>query len=155
MLICPCHLVEWNKQGSLEQVLKVYKDFDPALKQLISKVDPEELKVWQLLDMDRLPSWVRGSIALIGDAAHPFTPHQGQGAGQAMEDAAALAAVLPKGTTPDDVPERLRLYEKIRYERAHTIQEYSRQAGQDWVDGKPQIDSRLLSHHPLFYRCRL
>ncbi|KAK8126463.1 uncharacterized protein PG998_002222 [Apiospora kogelbergensis] len=126
---------EWNKQGSLEQVLKVYKDFDPALKQLISKVDPEELKVWQLLDMDKLPS-----IALIGDAAHPFTPHQGQGAGQAMEDAAALAAVLPKGTTPDDVPERLRLYEKIRYERAHTIQEYSRQAGQDWVDGKPQID---------------
>ncbi|KAK8019428.1 salicylate hydroxylase [Apiospora arundinis] len=131
---------EWNKQGSLEQVLKVYKDFDPALKQLISKVEPEELKVWQLLDMDKLPSWVRGSVALIGDAAHPFTPHQGQGAGQAMEDAAALAAVLPKGTAPDDVPERLRLYEKIRYERAHTIQEYSRQAGKDWVDGKPQID---------------
>ncbi|KAK8089721.1 hypothetical protein PG997_004682 [Apiospora hydei] len=131
---------EWNKQGSLEQVLKVYKDFDPALKQLISKVSPEELKVWQLLDMDKLPSWVRGSVALLGDAAHPFTPHQGQGAGQAMEDAAALAVVLPKGTAPKDVPERLRLYEKIRYDRAHNIQEYSRQSGKDWVNGVPQID---------------
>ncbi len=66
---------------------------------------------------------------------------QGQGAGQAIEDAAALGTVLPKGTHPSDVPERLQLYEKIRYERAHVIQEYSRQAGRDWVNGKPQIDS--------------
>ncbi|KAH9909374.1 hypothetical protein F4778DRAFT_768240 [Xylariomycetidae sp. FL2044] len=131
---------EWNKQGSVEQILKVYRDFDPALKQLISKVDPAELKVWQLLDMDKLPSWTKGKLVLLGDAAHPFTPHQGQGAGQAMEDAAALATVLPKGTSPSNILERLKLYEKIRYDRAHTIQEYSRQAGKDWIDGKPQID---------------
>ncbi|KAI1340405.1 hypothetical protein F5Y15DRAFT_57099 [Xylariaceae sp. FL0016] len=130
----------WNKQGSLDQVLKVYEEFDPALKQLISKVDPAELKVWQLLDMEKLPTWTKERLTLIGDAAHPFTPHQGQGAGQAIEDAAALATVLPKGTNPDDVPERLKLYEKIRYDRAHAIQEYSRQAGKDWIDGKPQID---------------
>ena len=59
-----------------------------------------------------------------------------------MEDAAALAVVLPLGTAPEAIPERLKLYEKIRYERAHLIQEYSRQAGKDWVDGKPQIDSK-------------
>ncbi|KAH6648283.1 hypothetical protein BKA67DRAFT_593957 [Truncatella angustata] len=131
---------EWNKQGSIEQVLKVYQDFDPALKQLISKVDPAELKVWQLLDMDKLPTWTKEKLALIGDAAHPFTPHQGQGAGQAMEDAAALATVLPAGTAPSHVAERLKLYEKIRYDRGHAIQEYSRQAGRDWIGGKPQID---------------
>ena len=60
-----------------------------------------------------------------------------------MEDAAALAAVLPKGVDPKDIPERLRLYEKIRYDRAHQIQEFSRQAGKDWVGGKPQMDSKL------------
>lgn len=59
-----------------------------------------------------------------------------------MEDAAALATVLPQGTAPGDIPERLKLYEKIRYERAHLIQDYSRQAGKDWVDGKPQIDGK-------------
>ncbi|KAI0817648.1 hypothetical protein GGR55DRAFT_621326 [Xylaria sp. FL0064] len=129
----------WDKQGSIEQVLKVFKDFDPALKRLISKVDESKLKVWQLLDMEKIP-WTRIRLALLGDAAHPFTPHQGQGAGQAIEDAAALGTVLPKGTHPSDVPERLQLYEEIRYERAHMIQEYSRQAGRDWIDGKPQID---------------
>lgn len=67
---------------------------------------------------------------------------QGQGAGQAIEDAATLSIVLPKGTPPEEVQERLNLYEKIRYKRAHTIQEYSRQAGKDWIDGKPQVDSK-------------
>ncbi|KAI0974292.1 hypothetical protein F4678DRAFT_486179 [Xylaria arbuscula] len=137
----------WDKQGSLEQVLRVYEDFDPALKALISKVDESALKVWQLLDMKKLPSWTRTRLALLGDAAHPFTPHQGQGAGQAIEDAAALGTVLPKGTRPSDVPERLRLYEKIRYKRAHMIQEYSRQAGRDWINGKPQIDMMAYTAH--------
>jgi 2-polyprenyl-6-methoxyphenol hydroxylase-like FAD-dependent oxidoreductase len=54
---------------------------------------------------------------------------QGQGGGAAMEDAAAIAAVFPSGTTQEDIPERLKLYEQIRYERAHVIQEDSRQAG--------------------------
>lgn len=67
---------------------------------------------------------------------------QGQGAGQAIEDAATLSIVLPKGTSPEDVPGRLHLYEKIRYDRAHNIQEFSRQAGADWVDGKPKLDSK-------------
>ncbi|KAI1430025.1 hypothetical protein F5Y12DRAFT_781623 [Xylaria sp. FL1777] len=130
----------WDKQGSIEQALKVFEDFDPGLKRLISKVGESDLKVWELLDMEKLPSWTRSRLALLGDAAHPFTPHQGQGAGQAIEDAAALGTVFPKGTRPSDVPERLRLYESIRYERAHMIQEYSRQAGKDWIKGKPQIE---------------
>lgn len=57
-----------------------------------------------------------------------------------MEDAVALAVVLPGGTPAAEVPERLKLYEKIRYERANAIQEYSRLAGKDFVGGKPQID---------------
>ncbi|KAK3328902.1 hypothetical protein B0H66DRAFT_6119 [Apodospora peruviana] len=131
---------EWNKQGYIEQVLKVYREFDPAIKTLLGKVDPSTVKVWQLLDMEKLPAWTTAKLVLLGDAAHPFTPHQGQGASQAIEDAAALATVLPRGTASEEIPERLKLYQKIRYERAHAIQEYSRLAGVDWVDGKPTID---------------
>ncbi|KAK2005129.1 FAD/NAD(P)-binding domain-containing protein [Colletotrichum falcatum] len=127
----------WSKKGSIEQLLKVYQEFDPAVLQLLKKVHPDEVNVWQLLDMEAMPTWVNGKLALLGDAAHPFTPHQGQGAGQAMEDAAALAVVLPNGTSPEDVTERLRLYEQIRRERAHKIQEFSRQAGKDRIPGKP------------------
>ncbi|KAE8453258.1 hypothetical protein EG329_011325 [Mollisiaceae sp. DMI_Dod_QoI] len=131
---------EWNKQASLDQILKVYRNFDPKLLTLFKKVDPGSLKVWKLLDMDVLPTWVKGKLALLGDAAHPFLPHQGQGGGVAMEDSMALSVVLPLGTTPEEIPERLQLYQKIRYDRANNIQEFSRQAGKDVMDGKPAFD---------------
>jgi 2-polyprenyl-6-methoxyphenol hydroxylase-like FAD-dependent oxidoreductase len=56
---------------------------------------------------------------------------QAQGGAAAIEDAMSLSAVLPFGTQPADVPERLHLYEKIRYERAHAIQQFTRLAGRD------------------------
>lgn len=48
-----------------------------------------------------------------------------------MEDAASLCALLPRGTTVDDIPDRLELYQKVRDERAHKIQEFTRLAGAD------------------------
>ncbi|KAK1781826.1 FAD/NAD(P)-binding domain-containing protein [Copromyces sp. CBS 386.78] len=138
---------EWNKQGSVEQVLKVFEVFDPVVKALIAKVDPSTLKVWQLLDMEQMPTLTKGKLVLLGDAGHPFTPHQGQGAGQAIEDAAALTTVFPRGTKPTDVFERLKLYEAIRYERAHTIQNYSRLAGSDWINGKPQVEMTKFTNY--------
>jgi 2-polyprenyl-6-methoxyphenol hydroxylase-like FAD-dependent oxidoreductase len=40
------------------------------------KADPATVKVWQLLDMEKLPSWTSGKLVLLGDAAHPFTPRK-------------------------------------------------------------------------------
>ena len=82
---------------------------------------------------------------------------QGQGAGCAMEDAAALAVVLQRGVKAEEVPERLRLYEKIRMERANRVQEYSRLAGRDLGDKK--LDSKanrlfLLLLPPASHRSR-
>ncbi|KAK4451635.1 3-hydroxybenzoate 6-hydroxylase 1 [Podospora aff. communis PSN243] len=142
---------EWNKQASIEQVLKVYKNFDPALKALMSKVDSTKVQVWQLLDMEKLPTWVSGKLVLLGDSAHPFTPHQGQGAAQAIEDAAVLTSILPPGTVSCEIPERLGIYEEIRYERAHVIQEYSRLAGKDWVNDKSAVDMMKYTNYNLGY----
>ncbi|TVY14426.1 FAD-dependent monooxygenase OpS4 [Lachnellula arida] len=121
----------WNNTGNHEKMLEVYKDFDPAVLALLKKADAETLKVWKLLDMDILPTWVHEHLALLGDAAHPFLPHQGQGAGCAIEDAAALAVVLPVDTPREEIKDRLQLYEKIRMQRANRIQEFSRVAGAD------------------------
>ncbi|KAM0259176.1 hypothetical protein ACHAPA_010852 [Fusarium lateritium] len=125
---------DWSTDANMPILLKVYQNFDPALLKLLGKANPDSLKVWELLDMGVLPTWTNKKLALLGDAAHPFLPHQGQGAGVAIEDAAAIAVVLPQGTTAEQVPERLQLYQDFRCERAHKIQEYSRQAGKDIKD---------------------
>ncbi|KAF2158261.1 FAD binding domain protein [Myriangium duriaei CBS 260.36] len=122
---------QWNTNMSLASLLRVYQDFDPGCISLLKMAEPSSLKAWKLLDMAVLPTWINHSLALLGDAAHPFLPHQGQGAGVAMEDAATLAVVLERGLSPSEVPARLKLYEEIRKTRANRIQEYSRLAGVD------------------------
>lgn len=132
---------DWNQGGKRDKLLEIYKDFDPAVLALLGKADPETLKAWKLLDMEVIPRWTNERLALLGDAAHPFLPHQGQGGGCAIEDAASLAVMLPPGTQPEEVRERLKIYEKTRYERANRIQEYSRVAGSDLKDNV-KLDSK-------------
>ena len=142
---------DWNTEANLPKMLEVYKDFDPDVKALLEKADPSTLKVWKLLDMPVIPTWINDRLALLGDAAHPFLPHQGQGGGCAIEDAVSLAVVLPLDTTREEVPDRLKLYEKIRYERANRIQEYSRMAGRD-LKSDVQMDSMyFLSYHQVSF----
>lgn len=64
----------------------------------------------------------------------------GQGAAQAVEDAAALGVCFPAGSSPEEVPLRLRLWERCRKERADWVQEVTRIRGRDpsGKDGPPQ-----------------
>lgn len=119
----------WNQQGNKQRMLEIGSNFAPQVQALLEKAPEDTLKLWTLLDMDILPTWTNGSLALLGDAAHPFLPHQAQGGGQAMEDAVSLAALLPLGTSKGDITERLELYQKCRKDRADYIQEATRRSG--------------------------
>jgi 2-polyprenyl-6-methoxyphenol hydroxylase-like FAD-dependent oxidoreductase len=120
---------DYNQSGSKKKLLEIYRDFEPRVLRLLEKANAGTLKVYPLFDMEPLPTFVNDRLALIGDAAHPFTPHLGQGAAMAIEDAISLGVMLPLGTTPDEIPERLKLYNQARYERATTIQNNSRLLG--------------------------
>ncbi|KAL5115928.1 hypothetical protein ACEQ8H_006150 [Pleosporales sp. CAS-2024a] len=138
---------DWQKQGNMNKMLEVYQDFEPAMIKLLSMADEKTLKVWELLDMEPMPSWTEGKLVMIGDAAHPFTPHQGQGAGQAIEDAASLAVMLPLNVPRDQIPARLKLYQKCRWERASNIQQVSRISGQDLGSGAPPDAARFTDYN--------
>jgi 2-polyprenyl-6-methoxyphenol hydroxylase-like FAD-dependent oxidoreductase len=54
-----------------------------------------------LVDRNPLPSWTRGHVTLLGDAAHPMYPIGSNGASQAILDAEAIANALAKLPIPD------------------------------------------------------
>ncbi len=121
----------WNEAGNQENMLKVFEGFDVRALKLLKMADLATLKVWKLMDMDAIPNWHMDKFCLLGDAAHPFLPHQGQGGAQAIEDGVSLGVLLPINTKPAEVPARLKLYQECRKERAETIQEYTRISGED------------------------
>ncbi|MBV9415986.1 MAG: FAD-dependent monooxygenase [Solirubrobacterales bacterium] len=81
--------------------------------------------------------WHRGRIVLLGDATHGATPHCGQGAAQAFEDAIVLAEELAKDVP---VPVALEAFTERRYDRCRAIVEGSEQVGKWEQDHSLPID---------------
>lgn len=82
-------------------------------------------------------SWYRGRVLLIGDAAHATTPHLGQGAGMAIEDAVVLAEELTAG---DSLDAQLRRFMDRRFERCKYISEMSLLAGEKEIQRDRSFD---------------
>ncbi len=71
-------------------------DVLPAAQEAVETAKSVPVLHHDLYEVSR-PSWGKGRIVLIGDAAHAMTPNLGQGAAMAIEDAAALAFSLRYG----------------------------------------------------------
>jgi salicylate hydroxylase len=112
----------WSATGRVADFAAEFAGWDPRLCELIAAA--QRVGRWSVLDRAPLPRWVRGRAALLGDAAHPMLPFFAQGAGQALEDAVALAVCLAAGT--GDPSRALARYERVRAPRATRVQEASR-----------------------------
>jgi 2-polyprenyl-6-methoxyphenol hydroxylase-like FAD-dependent oxidoreductase len=69
-------------------------------------------------DLPKVPTWHRGPMVIVGDAAHAPSPTSGQGASMAAEDGVVLAQCLRDLPT---IPEALAAYEHRRRARVERI----------------------------------
>ncbi|RPA12953.1 FAD-dependent urate hydroxylase HpxO [Gordonia sp. OPL2] len=105
------------ERGTAREVLsESFTGWAPGVARLIEKLDPSTTNRVEILDLDPFHTWVRGRVAVLGDAAHNTTPDIGQGGCSAMEDAVALQFAF--NDHPDDVQTALAAYERSRTERA-------------------------------------
>lgn len=86
---------------------------------------------WAVKVVQPLDCFIQGPVALVGDAAHAMTPHQGVGAGQGVEDAYILASVLThEKTTTATIPNMLQLYNRARLHPAKKVAAKSDRLGE-------------------------
>ena len=113
----------YTTKGSKTAMLDTFSDFCPLIHRMLELVPDGEVCEWKLRVHARLPTWVHGNVALVGDSAHATLPHLNQGAAQAIEDAAVLAVVLTRspGQDPSSINKSLQVYEQIRKDRAYTL----------------------------------
>ena len=114
---------DWTDRVAPERALAAFAGWHPQVRRIIGAADA--CFIWALFDRDPLPRWSVGRTTLLGDACHPMYPFMGQGAAQAIEDGAALAACLVAAGDGDPA-EALRHYERLRLPRGTRLQEMSR-----------------------------
>jgi salicylate hydroxylase len=114
---------DWTDRATVARALAAFEGWHPQVRRIIAAA--ETCFVWALFDRDPLPRWSVGRITLLGDACHPMYPFMAQGAAQAIEDGAVLAACLA-GAGIEDPVTTLRCYEALRRPRVTRLQEMSR-----------------------------
>ncbi|KAG5644252.1 hypothetical protein DXG03_008790 [Asterophora parasitica] len=138
----------WVSATDSDEFGGLFSHWEPEVQDLIANQSVDRPLRWAVHTVKPLSSFISGRVALIGDAvgatlvlfypaltaviqAHAMGPHQGSGAGQAIEDAYILATVLGhRSTTQKTLHHALRIFNDVRRPKALEVAEKSRRNGQ-------------------------
>jgi len=104
-----------EREKNPEELRGHFADWAEPVQNLIARLNPQTTNRIEIHDIEPLERFVRGRVALLGDAAHSTTPDLGQGGCMAMEDGIVLADVLKANTL--GIEDSLRRYEALRKDR--------------------------------------
>jgi len=116
----------WSSAGDPDMLRREFAGWDPRIESLLREVQSTFRSA--LYDREPLPTWTKGRLTLLGDAAHAMLPHLGQGANQSIEDGMALATILARASRIT-APSALLAYERLRRERVAQVQRGARENG--------------------------
>ena len=145
---------EWVVSADKEAITQEFKDYGPKMRQVVSLL--KNPKKWALWHHPETSTFYRGRLAIIGDAAHASTPHQGAGCGQAFEDALVMCELLnhPSVQTVDDIEPVFAAYDNVRRSRTLRVVNTSREngavcmmkgvdTGENWEKIKADLNTRF------------
>jgi len=106
-----------SDQAWKERLIDLFaEDQGPAIE--LMRAGELELAGDNTYDLGHVPIWHRGSMVIIGDAAHAPSPTSGQGASMAAEDGVLLAKTLRDLAS---IPSALDAFERLRRGRVEKI----------------------------------
>lgn len=122
------------------ELFEHFKGWADPVQRLIQRIDPQTTARPAIHDTRPFERFVRGRVALLGDAAHATCPDLGQGGCQALEDAFVLMQYLM--TTNISIEYALTRYEQDRMERANPVVEKARKRA-EVIHGKdPEVTAK-------------
>ncbi|KAI1458443.1 FAD/NAD(P)-binding domain-containing protein [Annulohypoxylon moriforme] len=145
-------------RGAVSPVLEngngVFKPLDPALyadyseeaQQIVRMVARDTSASWAAGDHDHAPFYTRNHVAMFGDAAHAALPFAGNGAAQALEDAAVLDALFAQVRNPNQITRALAAFDEVRRPRSQAVVDLARKFGRVYAyaeDGMHEDPERM------------
>ncbi|KAL4883570.1 hypothetical protein BJY04DRAFT_184906 [Aspergillus karnatakaensis] len=112
---------EWVRPARKEDMRRDFAHMGTHINKLIEHMpDPTQ---WAIYEHPHISTYARSKVAILGDAAHASTPHQGAGAGQAIEDAHVLAELLgdERVRSTEHVVAAFQAYDAIRRPRSQRV----------------------------------
>lgn len=106
--------------GRLGRMRQRFADFGGPMPDFLASLERDDQVHYGPTKRVTLPTWHRGRVVLIGDAAHATKPMMAEGCSMALEDALVLAEVL---ATSADVESALASYEARRMPRVQWVQD--------------------------------
>ena len=107
-----------NEAATPEEALPFFSHYCDAVMKLMRT--PKEFRRWMLQYREPVENWIRGPVALLGDAAHFMLQYMAQGAAMAMEDAVCLGQCAD--AADGDFTRAFRDYQERRIVRASRVQ---------------------------------
>jgi salicylate hydroxylase len=102
----------WNHNDDPGNLRMAFADCGWEVKSILGEV--EQVNLWGLFRHPVAEKWASGSIAILGDAAHPTLPFLAQGANLAIEDAYVLARCCDEA---EALESGLQTYQEKRHAR--------------------------------------
>ena len=116
----------WHEPCNPDELLKEFSKWNLDALEIVQSIASDDLFKWGLFKRDRLKTWNRGRVVLLGDACHAPLPFMAQGAAMAIEDAACLSLCLSE---EKDYAVSFNKFEKLRKARTEKVLKMSAQNG--------------------------
>ncbi|KAI1468599.1 FAD/NAD(P)-binding domain-containing protein [Daldinia caldariorum] len=126
-----------------------YADYTEDAQRIVRMVAADTSASWTAADHDHAPYYARGRVAMFGDAAHASMPFAGNGAAQALEDAAVLDCLLARVRRTDEllqVEHALLAFDRVRRPRSQAVVDLARKFGRVYAyaeDGMHEDPERM------------
>lgn len=130
-------------RARFDKTLDNFKTWRQDCQDLAELIRRDPSAGWPIADHDPAPFYAKGRVCVMGDAAHATFPFNGQGAAQAIEDAAVLNALFKEVTGLEEVEAALRAYDEVRRPRSQKVAALSRQFGRMYAFIEPGVGRDL------------